>query len=157
MKYRYYNSPIGRLLIAGKNGVLHYLSFPNGRMNREPEHSWEEDKEVFPEAIQQLTEYFEGERDCFDLKLHFQGTCFQEEVWCALQQIPYGETVSYSELAKRIGRARASQAVGSANAANPLPIIIPCHRVISKSGALSGFGGGVETKIFLLKLEGSWI
>jgi methylated-DNA-[protein]-cysteine S-methyltransferase len=108
---------------------------------------------VFSEAIAQLEEYFAGERRDFSLPLPLEGTPFQTTVWSALRTIPYGATVSYGELARRIGRPSASRAVGAANGANPLPIILPCHRVIGADRSLKGFGGGLETKRFLLAFE----
>ena len=108
---------------------------------------------MFSEAIAQLEEYFAGERRDFSLPLPLEGTPFQTTVWSALRTIPYGATVSYGELARRIGRPSASRAVGAANGANPLPIILPCHRVIGADRSLKGFGGGLETKRFLLAFE----
>ncbi len=107
------------------------------------------------EAIQQITEYLAGERRRFDLPLDLRGTAFQLAVWTELARVPYGTTISYGELATQIGRPRAARAVGTAVGANPLPIIIPCHRVIGKTGALVGFGGGLDLKQRLLALEGA--
>jgi methylated-DNA-[protein]-cysteine S-methyltransferase len=103
----------------------------------------------------QLDEYFAGKRQEFDLPLAPAGTDFQCQVWQGLQEIPFGETWSYGELARHVGRPKASRAVGAANGLNPIPVIIPCHRVIGSNGKLTGFGGGLETKSFLLKLESS--
>jgi methylated-DNA-[protein]-cysteine S-methyltransferase len=108
---------------------------------------------AFAEARRQLAEYLSGERTEFDLPLRMEGTEFQQEVWRGLLAIPYGETVSYSELAQRIGRPGASRAVGLANGRNPISIVVPCHRVIGSSGALTGYGGGMERKRYLLDLE----
>ena len=105
------------------------------------------------ETIRQLCEYFAVKRTDFDLPLAPEGTTFQRAVWRQLQEIPYGETISYGELARRVGNPKASRAVGSANGANPLPIVIPCHRVIAGDGTLGGFGGGLPTKQTLLALE----
>jgi methylated-DNA-[protein]-cysteine S-methyltransferase len=105
------------------------------------------------EAARQLREYFAGARTAFDLPLQPRGTQFQRNVWNRLREIPYGETISYGELARRIGNPKASRAVGAANGANPLPIVVPCHRVIGSTGALTGFGGGLSVKRFLLALE----
>jgi methylated-DNA-[protein]-cysteine S-methyltransferase len=107
----------------------------------------------FKEVKYQLDAYFAGELQDFDLPLLPTGTRFQERVWQALAEIPYGETWSYGELARHIGKPKASRAVGAANGINPIPVIIPCHRVIGSSGKLTGFGGGLETKQYLLKLE----
>jgi methylated-DNA-[protein]-cysteine S-methyltransferase len=109
---------------------------------------------VLEQASNQLSEYFAGERKMFDLPLAPKGTAFQLKVWLALRRIPYGETRSYGEIAAELGLApTASRAVGLANGANPLPIVVPCHRVIGANGALTGFGGGLERKRFLLDLE----
>ena len=154
MNYCYFDSPIGRLLLAGDAQGLKLLSFPSGKMAQQPESDWREDKTAFPEARKQLGEYFAGTRRAFDLPLAPHGTEFQLDVLKALQQIPYGKTATYAELAQKIGRPRAVRAVGAANGRNPLPIIIPCHRVIGADGSLTGFGGGLPTKKKLLQLEG---
>lgn len=154
MKYAYYQSPIGRLLLVGKDGKLFQLGFPRGKMARKPEANWLLDEEYFAEIRIQLDEYFAGKRKHFALDLSLQGSPFQKDVWSGLQQIPYGEVFSYSKLAEDIGNPKAARAVGAANGRNPIPIIIPCHRVIGKNGDLTGFGGGMETKEFLLRLEG---
>ncbi len=112
-----------------------------------------EDDPLLARAAGQLAEFFRGERRAFDLPLAPGGTAFQGRVWEELRRIPYGETVSYGELARRIGAPGASRAVGMANGANPISILIPCHRVIGSSGRLTGYGGGVERKAFLLDLE----
>jgi methylated-DNA-[protein]-cysteine S-methyltransferase len=111
------------------------------------------DARPFAEARWQLAQYFAGERTAFDLRLAPAGTPFQREVWDALLAIPYGQTVSYGELAHRIGRPAASRAVGLANGRNPISIVVPCHRVIGSSGSLTGYGGGIDRKRFLLALE----
>ena len=151
--YCYKESPIGRLLLAGDGEYLSLLGFPTGSMARSHEQGWIEGPEVFAEVIMQLDEYFSGERREFDLPLAPEGTEFQQQVWDGLLQIPYGTTWSYGELAQHIGNPKASRAVGAANGLNPIPIIIPCHRVIGSNGKLTGFGGGLETKQFLLQLE----
>ena len=110
-------------------------------------------KEKFTTTLSQLEAYFKGELTRFDLKLNVQGTDFQKTVWQELVRIPYGETISYGELAKRIKNPKASRAVGMANGEKPISIIIPCHRVIGKDGSLTGFGGGIEVKKKLLDLE----
>ena len=122
-------------------------------MRREPESDWIFSDEPFAAAREQLTAYFAGERKSFDLKLNPVGTEFQLQVLEELQKIPYGITASYGDIAKRIGRPKAVRAVGAANGRNPIPIIIPCHRVIGSTGKLTGFGGGIPTKKALLKLE----
>ncbi len=111
------------------------------------------DPDSFTEVIQQLKEYFAGDRTDFDLPIAFAGTDFQHTVWTALRDIPYGETVSYGELAERIGKPTASRAVGLANGKNPIGIIVPCHRVVGSKGDLTGYGGGIERKRFLLDFE----
>lgn len=114
-----------------------------------------ESEPILREACRQLGEYFAGQRRAFDLPLRLAGTPFQEAVWRELQRIPFGTTLSYAELAERIGNAKAVRAVGSANGKNPLPIFIPCHRVIATGGGLGGYGGGLEMKSWLLRHEGA--
>lgn len=154
MHYSHMDSPVGRLLLAGDASGLRLISFPSGRKKREPQPGWREDRGPFTEAIRQLGAYFAGELTGFDLELAPQGTPFQLSVWRALRQIPYGQTMSYGELARVIDRPKASRAVGAANGSNPLPIVVPCHRVIGSTGKLTGFGGGLDTKAALLALEG---
>ncbi len=122
-------------------------------MRHDPEPEWIYNEQPFANARQQLTEYFSGERKDFDLPLSLHGTEFQLRVLEELKTIPYGETTSYGDIAKRIGRPKAVRAVGAANGRNPIPIIVPCHRVIGSSGHLTGFGGGLDTKTALLRLE----
>lgn len=122
-------------------------------MRREPEPDWIYKEQPFNAARQQLTEYFDGTRKDFDLPLRLTGTEFQLLVLEELRRIPYGETTSYGDIAQRIGNPKAVRAVGAANGRNPLPIIVPCHRVIGSSGDLTGFGGGLDTKEALLRLE----
>ena len=153
MYYCYIESPIGDLLLAGDDDALTMIGFPEGAMRREPEIDWTHNERPFAEAARQLTEYFAGERHDFDLPLRLNGTEFQLLVLDELRRIPYGETTSYGDIAKRIGRPKAVRAVGAANGRNPIPIIVPCHRVIGSGGALTGFGGGLDTKKALLKLE----
>ena len=153
MLYTYMESPIGDLLLAGHDNALTLISFTTGSRQRQPQSDWLKTEQPFVAAIQQLNAYFTGELTAFDLSLSPQGTPFQRAVWQALQTIPYGKTISYLELAKQIDKPRAVRAVGAANGANPLPIVIPCHRVIGSNGKLIGFGGGIETKAALLELE----
>ena len=153
MYYCYLDTPIGDLLLAGDDDGLALVGFPEGSMRREPEGDWIYNEGPFKEARAQLTAYFAGKRKSFDLKLRPTGTEFQLQVLEELQKIPYGTTVSYSDIARRIGRPRAVRAVGAANGRNPIPIIIPCHRVIGARGDLTGFGGGLPTKEALLRLE----
>lgn len=155
LRYTYVDSPVGRLLLAGDAAALHFLSFPGGHKAFGPKPGWRREDGAFVEAKRQLAAYFAGDLKAFDLPLAFTGTAFQKQVWHALLEIPYGETRSYGWLAATIGRPSASRAVGAANGANPLPVIVPCHRVIGASGALTGFGGGLDTKEHLLNLEGA--
>lgn len=151
--YSYYDSPVGSLLLAGDGVALSLISFPTGKAARQPEADWMRRNDAFKPVKNQLAAYFAGELTDFDLKLAPQGTEFQLAVWSALTTIPYGETCSYGEIAARIGRPEASRAVGAANGQNPLPVVVPCHRVIGSNGSLTGFGGGLACKQFLLRLE----
>ncbi len=154
MNYCFYESPIGPLLIAGDAEALHYIFFPKNGKAAKPERGWTESAMgPVAQAVSQLREYFAGKRTEFHLPLAVEGTPFQRTVWRALQEIPYGETISYGELAKRVGNPKASRAAGSANGKNRIPIVIPCHRVIAAGGKLGGFGGGLPVKQALLKLE----
>ncbi len=155
MYYNHMDSPIGRLLLAGDEDGISLISFPTGSRARAAETGWRKDPGPFVEAERQLGAYFAGELTEFDLPLAPRGTPFQLSVWRALCRIPYGETVSYGAIAQTIGRPSASRAVGAANGANPLPIVVPCHRVIGSTGKLTGFGGGLDTKAALLGLERS--
>ena len=154
--YQYMNSPVESLLIAADDNGLHLIEFhsPRHPMSRLPE--WTEGNNAILDATRvQLDEYFAGARRDFDLPLAPQGTAFQKDVWQTLATIPYGETISYAQLAQRVGKPTAMRAVGAANGRNPLPIVLPCHRVIGADGSLTGFGGGLPTKQFLLELEGA--
>lgn len=154
MNYCYLDSPIGTLLIAGDGDAIRRIEFPrNGKPGRPEAHWTESTRGPIAQAVRQLCEYFAGRRTSFDLPLAPEGTPFQRSVWRRLQDIPYGETISYGELARRVGNPKASRAVGAANGKNPLPIVIPCHRVIGSNGTLTGFGGGLPTKEALLALE----
>jgi methylated-DNA-[protein]-cysteine S-methyltransferase len=154
MNYCYVESPIGKLLIAGDQESVRQINFAKNGKPSKPEPDWQESSRgPVAQAARQLREYFAGSRTDFDLPLSPQGTEFQRQVWRRLQEIPYGETISYGELARRIGNPKASRAVGAANGQNPIPIVIPCHRVIGANGKLTGFGGGLPTKEALLALE----
>lgn len=153
MYYSYMDSPVGPLLLAGEAGKLCCLSFSSGRRAREPDESWQRYDEPFRGVKRQLGEYFEGRRQVFELSLAPRATTFQGRVLEALQRIPYGETRSYKDIALALGDPQAVRAVGSANGSNPIAIIIPCHRVIGSDGSLTGFGGGLEAKRYLLDLE----
>ena len=149
--YRYEESPIGSLLLAGQGEELHFLRFAGEK----PAPDWRLDEKALGEAAGQLRQYFAGTRRSFDIVLKPTGTDFQQAVWQALREIPYGETRSYGEIAARIGRPKAVRAVGAANGRNPIVILQPCHRVIGQDGTLVGFGGGLPTKKTLLRLEGA--
>ncbi len=149
------DSPVGPLLLAGTSKALLHVRFLAAPSVAAAEAGWVEDARPFAATLAQLTEYFAGSRRAFDLPLAPQGTPFQLRVWQALRTITYGATVSYGELARRLGMAGGARAVGLANGANPLPIIVPCHRVIGADGSLTGFGGGLPIKKALLELEGA--
>ena len=153
MNYKYIQSPIGNLLLAGDGPGLKLIGFPGGKGTVTPDPDWIEDLRCCPKAEKQLGEYFLGKRRVFELELEPEGTPFQLAVLDALVRIPYGETRSYRDIAIGVGRPKAVRAVGAANGRNPLPIVIPCHRVIGTNGSLTGFGGGLEAKSFLLELE----
>ena len=152
MKYAYHDSPVGRLLLTGRK-KLESISFEQSKTRVEPAQHWQEDPSFFTTIVTQLDEYFAGNRKTFDVEMELSGTDFQTKVWGALAEIPYGTTVTYGDLAVRIGNPKACRAVGLANGKNPVPIIIPCHRVIGKDGSLTGFGGGMGIKQMLLDLE----
>ncbi len=149
-------SPVGALKLVASDAGLVAILWENdrdgrvrlGAMNEMPDHP------VLAEAARQLEDYFAGRRTAFDLPLDFRGSAFQKQVWAALLTIPFGETRSYGQIARQIGRPSASRAVGAANGRNPISIVAPCHRVIGTGGALTGFAGGLEAKAFLLAHEG---
>lgn len=168
------DSPVGRLRLVARDGALVAVDFlgdmPDGpgeaasvRLHRQrgadpaPSASQRDDDDVIlARATAQLAAYFAGEREDFDLPLAPEGTPFQQQVWAELRQIPYGSTASYGEIAARLGRTgHGARAVGVANGRNPIPVIVPCHRVVGASGALTGYGGGMERKRLLLHLEGA--
>jgi methylated-DNA-[protein]-cysteine S-methyltransferase len=151
--YTKIESPVGPLLLAGDARGLHLVSFEKSKRAESPQKDWKQDRTPFGEVIRQLHAYFRGELKSFDLPLTLEGTEFQLCVWRTLRTIPYGETISYGQLAQRIGNPKAVRAVGLANGCNPIPIIIPCHRVIGSKGSLTGFGGGLANKKRLLALE----
>ncbi len=151
--YTTVDSPIGELLLVGDGQVLHGLSMQDAPRPRSVLPEWRRDDGAFPEIRRELSEYFAGERTEFQVPLAMEGTTFQRTVWNALRAIPYGETRSYGELARGIGKPSAMRAVGLANGRNPIAVIVPCHRVIGADGSLTGFGGGLERKRTLLDLE----
>jgi methylated-DNA-[protein]-cysteine S-methyltransferase len=153
--YKMMDSPVGRLkLVASDNGLAAIL-WQNDRPSRVRLGELIEDERhpVLVETARQLGEYFAGKRKTFSVSLDMRGTRFQRDVWEALLAIPFGETRSYADLARRLGNPQATRAVGAANGRNPISIIVPCHRVIGSSGKLTGFAGGLDIKARLLDLE----
>jgi methylated-DNA-[protein]-cysteine S-methyltransferase len=150
-----YESPLGELVLVGDGERLTELRLPSRAGLADASGAGERVPDAFAEATSQLDAYFAGELRAFDLPLAPSGTPFEERVWAELLTIPYGTTISYAELARRIGCPGAARAVGRANGRNPIPIVIPCHRVIGSSGDLTGYGGGLERKRALLELEGA--
>ena len=144
-----FQTPYGRMGLAEENGALVHLYLPNEGMPRIAEH----ETALLADGKGQLMEYFAGKRTVFKLPLAPEGTAFRKKVWAALLDIPYGGTISYGELARRVDNPRGVRAVGQANHHNPIPILIPCHRVVGADGSLTGYGGGVELKRALLALE----
>ncbi len=151
--YTTLDSPVGALFLASNGEAITELFMERQRGGPKPVADWRRDDCLFRKAADQLRAYFAGELTDFDLALAPAGAPFQQRVWAELLKIPYGSTISYGEMARRIGAPKASRAVGAANGANPIPIIIPCHRVIGSDGKLTGYGGGIERKKFLLELE----
>jgi methylated-DNA-[protein]-cysteine S-methyltransferase len=149
-------TPVGRIRLVGSDKGLAAVLWEDDKPARVRvrEYTQDDDHPVLLEAERQLTEYFDGKRSEFSLELDPTGTAFQKEVWSALSTIPYGETRTYSDIARQIGNIKAVRAVGAANGRNPISIIVPCHRVIGVSGELTGFAGGLEAKATLLSLEG---
>jgi methylated-DNA-[protein]-cysteine S-methyltransferase len=151
--YWHHPSPLGRLLFTSDGEALTGIFMEDHKRGPAALPDWREDSTPFTETIRQLDAYFAGERTAFDVPLAPRGTPFQKRVWAALQEIPFGQTRSYAELAQAVGMPGAARAVGSANARNPLSIVVPCHRVVATSGALTGYAGGVERKQWLLAHE----
>ncbi len=153
--FTFYESPIQTLRLVSDGQSLMGLYMQSEKHLQTPQSDWIEDGSVmpFPEAKQQLTDYFAGTLTEFELPLQMKGTLFQGHIWEALRTIPYGTTISYGELAQQIGQPSASRAVGLANGQNPVSIIVPCHRVIGANGKLTGYGGGIERKQWLLNHE----
>jgi methylated-DNA-[protein]-cysteine S-methyltransferase len=148
-------SPVGTLTLTAVDGRLTGLHMDGQRHAPESSPDWERDDGGLADVVEQLEAYFAGSRSTFDVALDLQGTEFQRSVWAGLLEIPYGETISYGELARRVGRPGASRAVGLANGRNPVAIIVPCHRVIGANGTLTGYGGGLDRKVWLLDHERS--
>lgn len=155
MYYSYMDTRIGQLLLAGDGQRLEVVGFSSGAKARGADAGWQRLDEPFRLVKRQLAEYFDGTRHEFELDLAPKATFFQDQVLEYLRSIPYGETRTYRDVAVAIGNPKAVRAVGGANANNPIPIIIPCHRVIGRDGTLTGFGGGINTKRYLLDLERS--
>jgi methylated-DNA-[protein]-cysteine S-methyltransferase len=152
-RYRLVDSPVGPITLAGEDDLLTNLRMHDQTYPPAGRDEWDPDEDAFPEVVDQLDAYFRGELIEFDVALRLDGSPFQRRVWSALLEIPYGETESYGELAARIGQPLGARAVGLANGRNPVGIIVPCHRVIGATGALTGYGGGLERKRVLLDLE----
>jgi methylated-DNA-[protein]-cysteine S-methyltransferase len=153
--YSFWRGPIGQVLLISDGEALTGVYLENQKYYPAIEKTWKEkdDLAIFHSAKEQLSGYFEGNRTEFDLEYRLVGTDFQREVWGQLSKIPFGETISYRELAGQIGRPKAVRAVGQANGRNPISIMIPCHRVVGMNGSLTGYGGGLTRKEFLLKHE----
>ncbi len=153
--YWIWSSPVGALLLVHDGKGLCRLQFQDGAHPLDIDENWKKQCSPFTTVIEQLDEYFSGRLQRFTIPLSLEGTTFQRSVWRALKTIPYGKTVSYGAISKKIGNPKASRAVGAANGQNPVSIIVPCHRVIGASGKLVGYGGGLPIKTALLELEQS--
>ena len=152
--YTYIKSPIGRLMLTANERALTGLYFSTGdKARKEPDPAWQASEARFEQARKELKEYFAGQRRCFEAALEPRATPFQNRVLAALNQIPFGQVRSYKQIAEKIGSPKAVRAVGNANGNNPIAIFIPCHRVVGSNGALTGFGGGLDAKRYLLSLE----
>ncbi|HJM89342.1 MAG TPA: methylated-DNA--[protein]-cysteine S-methyltransferase [Dehalococcoidia bacterium] len=162
--YDIIESPLGPVFIGASDAGIHRLDFIDAKLDRdrvsriaaleaESGESAVQDAGALAAASAQLCEYFDGKRTAFDLTLAARGTDFQRRVWRALLDVPYGETASYGEIAEAVGKPTASRAVGAANGCNPISVIVPCHRIVGSKGALTGYGGGIERKKWLLNLE----
>ena len=154
-RYLTFDSPIGLLTLAGQGDCLTNLLMEGAAPPPAERSQWVEDMAAFPDVVAQLAGYFAGEHTGFDVALRPAGTSFQQRVWDALSEIPYGETSTYGEIARRIGQPGAARAVGLAGGRNPIAVIVPCHRVIGANGALTGYSGGLQAKQALLDLEQS--
>ena len=153
MYYTWINTAVGKILIAGDDAGLRTISFEKGKYSAEIGIDWKKDEVFLKNAVDQLKSYFAGELKKFDLPLCPEGTPFQKSVWKALLNIPYGKTASYKDIAVAVKNPKAVRAVGGANGRNPIPIVIPCHRVISSDGKMGGYSSGLDIKERLLKLE----
>lgn len=151
--YAMLDTPVGPLLIGGDGSDVLLIGFSGGSRAVAPGRDWRRDDSLYPEARAQIAEYFAGGRTRFDFPMRMVGTPFQRAVWQALLDVPYGCTAAYRDLAAAVGKPGANQAVGAANGANPLPLAVPCHRVIGADGSLTGYGGGLDVKRMLLAHE----
>ena len=154
LAYSHIDSPVGPLLVAAGPDGLRHIRFAESGAPARTEPGWRRDDQLLSEARTQLAAWFAGERRDFSLALAPRGTPFRIRVWALLAEIPWGTTTTYGALAQRLGKPGSARAVGAANGANPLPIVVPCHRVIGADGALTGFGGGLAAKRWLLAHEG---
>jgi len=157
LRYDRFDTSIGPLTVAADEEGVRHILFAENRHDARGREAWSHDPQfaLVAAARAQLLDFLAGRRDAFDLPLRPQGTAFQQQVWHTLAEIPFGQTWTYAQLASRIGKPSAMRAVGAANGRNPLPIVLPCHRVIGADGSLTGFGGGLPTKLALLRLEGA--
>jgi methylated-DNA-[protein]-cysteine S-methyltransferase len=153
MRYSYVESPLGDLLVTRDDDGLAGLCLPTGRYRQRVGDEWERDDDAFDDVRRELDEYFAGTLQDFTVPLSPHGSTFQKQVWQTLSEIPYGETTSYGKVAASIGHPDGARAVGVANGQNPIPIIVPCHRVIGADGSLTGYGGGLDAKRWLLDHE----
>jgi methylated-DNA-[protein]-cysteine S-methyltransferase len=151
--YTTIESPLGPMLVQGDGDFVTGLFMPNHKGWPGPEASWRQTDAPFAAVRAQLAEYFAGTRQQFDVPLQLHGTPFQQQVWQELRRIPFGETITYAELAQRVGKPTGARAVGHANGRNPVSIIVPCHRVIGANGKLTGYAGGMDKKEWLLAWE----
>jgi len=153
MQYDLVSTPLGPVMVAGDPTGVKLITFMKGDGERRPESSWKRDPGALRRASNEIRAYFAGELEEFEMKLSLEGTPFQKRVWKAVARVPYGKTASYGQIARRLGKPDACRAVGAANGSNPIPIVIPCHRIIGSTGKLTGYGGGLWIKEALLKLE----
>ncbi len=153
ISYTVHDSPLGPILLAGTSQGLQHITFDSEKHPKHAEANWQQSAKPFGKACKQLDEYFAGSRKIFNLRLALVGTEFQQKVWQQLLEIPFGDTCSYGDIATRLNNPKACRAVGAANGANPLPIVVPCHRVIGANGKLTGFSGGLAIKDWLLAHE----
>lgn len=156
-RYGYVDSPLGPLLLARDAVGICQLTFEHHAHPRPVQSDWLRDDAAFDDARTELTAYFGGTRRTFEVPLSLHGTAFQKQVWEALRGVPYGATITYAQLADRIGRHGAYHPVGAAVGMNPVSIFVPCHRALGSDGSLTGYAGGIERKVWLLRLEGQWL